>query len=116
MVVESQREPSSIGSLIARSVPTGVRNGRDEWTDTSEDSRGRSGRISGDDVPLTTTLSVAGGDERANTLITWAREDSVEPGFWFCSSCKGKNFLFGRRRDGRGSKNGMLVSMLARGL
>jgi hypothetical protein len=50
---------------------------RDEWIDASAGSRRRSRRISGDDVPLTTTLAVAGSDERANTLITWSFEDDL---------------------------------------
>jgi hypothetical protein len=76
-------------------------------------------------VPLTTTLPVAGGDERANALITWSFVDDltgrftrtgIEPRFWFCGSCKDKNILLDSRRNGKGSKDGVLVSMLARGL
>ena len=84
---------------MARSVQTGECNDRGEWINASWDSRGR---ISGDDVPLTTTLSVANGDERANTLITWFFEDDltgryartdIEPRSWFCGSRKDKNLL-----------------------
>jgi hypothetical protein len=37
-LVESQCEPSSIGSLITRRVHMGVCNDRDEWIDASGDS------------------------------------------------------------------------------
>ena len=78
---------------------------------TPRDSRGRSIRISGDDVPLTTTLSVAGSDGRANTLITFGDDliggfvrMGMKPRFWFCSSCKDQNFLLDYRRDDRVAK------------